>query len=278
MIVRDGNLEIATEAFGTPRDPAMLLIMGAMASMLWWPDAFCQRLAARAFFVIRYDNRDTGLSSRFPVGEPGYSMADMADDAFRVIDAHGLDAAHLVGISLGGMIAQIAALSRPQRVRTLTAISTSPIGVDASRLPGMTPAYQAHAARGEAVDWSDRAQAVAYVAEDARQIASTAHAHDSAAARAFIERDCDRSGGYLSATNHFMVGAGARPATPLAKLEPPLLVIHGTSDPIFPLDHGEALAAEVSGSRLVCIEGGGHELHPHDWGAIIDAIATHAAG
>ena len=105
--------EIVSQAFGDPRDPAMLLIMGAMASMLWWPEALCEKLAGEGRFVIRYDNRDTGLSTKYAPGEPPYTFDDMADDAVRVLDSHGIGMAHVVGMSMGGMIAQRLALRHP---------------------------------------------------------------------------------------------------------------------------------------------------------------------
>jgi pimeloyl-ACP methyl ester carboxylesterase len=200
--VRANGVEIVTDAFGDPSAPPVLLIMGAMASMLWWPEDFCRRIAASGRHVIRYDNRDTGLSTKFAPGKPPYSMDDMARDAVAVLDAYGIAKAHVVGMSLGGMIAQILALSAPGRVASLTLLSTTPIGLDLD-LPPPSPTYMEHAATGENVDWSDRAQATGFIAGEARVIASTAHPHDAAKTLAFIERDYDRSGGYLSATNHF---------------------------------------------------------------------------
>jgi pimeloyl-ACP methyl ester carboxylesterase len=109
-VIRVNGLEIATEAFGDPTHSPVLLIMGAMASMLWWPEGFCERLANHGRYVIRYDNRDTGLSTKYPPGEPRYTFDDMVDDAIRVLDGYAIPAAHVVGMSLGGMIGQIAAL------------------------------------------------------------------------------------------------------------------------------------------------------------------------
>ena len=272
-----GGVEIATEAFGDPAHPPVLLIMGAMSSMLWWPEALCRRLAGQGRHVIRYDNRDTGRSTAYPPGEAAYGFDDMADDAIRVLDGHGLGRAHLVGMSLGGMIAQLAALAHPDRVASLTAISTSPVGTDTSHLPGTTAAYMEHAATGESVDWTDRAQVIDFMCRDARAIAGTAHPHDSAAARRLIETDVDRARSFASATNHFMLKGGDRWRGRLGELRPPLLVIHGTADPIFPVDHGAALAAIVPGARLVRVEGGGHELHPADWDSYVAAITAHTA-
>lgn len=275
--VEAGGVEIATEAFGDPAHPPVLLIMGAMASMLWWPEGFSRQLAAQGRTVIRYDNRDTGLSTTYPPGGPPYGFDDMADDAIRVLDGYGLGRAHLAGMSLGGMIAQIAALAHPDRVASLTAISTSPVGTDTSHLPTTTAAYMEHAATGESVDWTDRAQVIDFMCRDARAIAGTGHPHDVDAARRLIETDYDRARGFASATNHFMLKGGDRWQGRLGELQPPLLVLHGTADPIFPVEHGVALAAAVPGARLVRIEGGGHELHPADWDTIVAAIAGHTA-
>ncbi|MGK9235819.1 alpha/beta fold hydrolase [Inquilinus limosus] len=275
--IRADGVEIATEAFGDPAHPPVLLIMGAMASMLWWPEDFCRRLAARGRYVIRYDNRDTGLSTTTPPGEPDYGFDDMADDAIRVLDGYGLGRAHLVGMSLGGMIAQIAALAHPGRVASLTAISTSPVGTDTSHLPQTTAAYLEHAATGESVDWTDRSQVIDFMLRDVRAIAGTAHPHDAAAARRLIERDHDRARSFASATNHFMLKGSDLWRGRLGELRAPLLVIHGTADPIFPVEHGAAFATVVPGARLVRIEGGGHELHPADWDVIVGAITEHTA-
>lgn len=267
--------EIVSQTFGDPGDPAMLLIMGAMASMLWWPESLCKKLAGEGRFVIRYDNRDTGLSTKYAPGEPPYTFDDMADDAVRVLDSHGIGKAHVVGMSMGGMIAQRLALRHPSRVITLTVISSSPVGIDTSHLPGTTEAYMEHSADGAKVDWSNREQVVGFVVKDAHAIASTAHPFDEKAMRAFIEQDYDRSGGFLSATNHFILKGGEDVKGRLHEIEAPLLVIHGTSDPIFPVEHGAALADAVAGARLVRIEGGGHELHPQDWPIIVAALVAH---
>ncbi|WP_159587097.1 alpha/beta fold hydrolase [Chelativorans xinjiangense] len=273
--IRIDDVEFVTEAFGDPVNPPVLLIMGGMASMLWWPEEFCRRLAERRRFVIRYDQRDSGLSTKYPPGQPGYIFEDAVDDVFRVLDGYGIFAAHIAGFSLGGMVGQAAALKNPERVLSLTTISSSPVGVDTSHLPASGEAWMEHM-KVEA-DWSDRADAVAYLVEDARLTAGTAHPFDEAGTRAFIERDFDRSGGYLSATNHsilFEVGEAWRDR--LHEMKAPLLVVHGTADPVFPPEHGEALAAAVPGARLLKLEGGGHELHPGHWDRIVAAIAEHS--
>jgi pimeloyl-ACP methyl ester carboxylesterase len=248
--------------------------MGAMASMLWWPEAFCRKLSGEGLFVIRYDNRDTGLSAKYAPGEPSYSFEDMADDAIRVLDDHGIGRAHVAGMSMGGMIAQLVALKYPSRVNALTVISASPLGVDTSHLPGATDAYRKHSAEGARIDWADRDQVAGFIVSEARVIASTAHPFDEKRTRAFVEQDYDRSGGFLSATNHFLLKGGDQERR-VKDVKVPLLVIHGTADPIFPIAHGAALAEAVAGARLVRIEGGGHELHPDDWPVMVAAIVAH---
>jgi pimeloyl-ACP methyl ester carboxylesterase len=274
ITVHSGNAEIAVETFGEPTHPPVLLIMGAMASMLWWPEPFCAALAARGRYVIRYDNRDTGLSTAWPVGEPGYGFADMVGDAPAVLDALGIGAAHLVGMSMGGMIAQYMALRYPDRVLTLTAISTSPLGI--KNLPPVTEAYAKHSESGEALDWGNRADVIDFMMRDARALASTAHPHDAAAAKRLIERDIDRARCFASATNHFRLSGGAEePELTAAEIGVPALVIHGTSDPILPVEHGLAFVKTVPNARWLPIEGGGHELHRDDWPAMTDAILSH---
>jgi pimeloyl-ACP methyl ester carboxylesterase len=272
--VSHNDVELATEAFGDPAHPPVILIMGGMASMLWWQEEFCRQLARRGRFVVRYDQRDSGLSTKYPPGQPGYGFDDAVEDVFDVLDDYAIAAAHVIGFSLGGMVGQGAALKKPERVLSLTAISTSPLGMDTSHLPGSGEAWLEH--MNKDVDWSDRADSVAYLVEDAHLTASTAHPFDEAGSRAFMERDFDRSGGYLSATNHsvlFDVGKAWR--NRLHEMKSPLLVVHGTTDPVFPPEYGEALAEAVAGSRLVRIEGGGHEIHQLDWPQYLDEIETH---
>jgi pimeloyl-ACP methyl ester carboxylesterase len=274
-LIQANGVELATEAFGDPADAPVLLVMGVMASMLWWPEEFCRRLAANRRYVIRYDNRDTGHSTTYEPGAPAYTFDDMVEDTFRVLDGYGLLSAHLVGMSMGGYIAQLAALKHPARAATLTVISTSPTGEDTSDLPASTPAYAKHSERFAGVDWSDRAQAVAYLVEDSRQLAGPAHPFDEAATTTFIERDYDRAHNFASVVNHTQLPSDDGPPLRISDLRPPLLVIHGTADPIFPIEHALAFTAAVPDATLLRLEGSGHELHEADWPAIIAAITAH---
>src|SRR5262249_50665600 len=128
--------ELCVDTLGAERDPAVLLIMGSNASMDWWEDEFCERLAAGGRFVVRYDHRDTGESVSYPPGAPGYSGPDLVADAAGILDALDLPSAHVVGQSMGGALAQVLALDDPHRVSTLCLIATSPSGPDED-LPGM---------------------------------------------------------------------------------------------------------------------------------------------
>jgi len=191
-----------------------------------------------------------------------------------VLDGYRITAAHIAGFSQGGMVGQGAALKHPERLLSLTAISTSPLGVDWSSLPKSGEAWLEHMAAD--VDWSDRAVAVAYSVKDARLIAGTAYEFDEAGTKAFLEKDFDRSGGYASAANHSVLfKTGKVWQGRLGELRPPLLVIHGTADPVFPIGHGVALCEAVAGARILKLEGGGHELHAGHWDGIVDAIAEH---
>ena len=275
-MIRTNGAELATEAFGDPAHPPLLLIMGGMASMLWWPDEFCRKLASRNRYVIRYDYRDTGHSTKYPPGKAPYTLDDFVKDAIGVLDQYGIAGAHVVGMSLGGMIGQLAAVGFPSRVLSLTVISSTPVGADSSRLPASDKVWFEHqATTSETVDWSDRAQVIAFMVDDARMTASTVHPFDETRVRAFIERDYDRAGGYLNATNHGVLMSEVSKRSRLPEIPVPLLVIHGTTDPVFPIAHGIALSKAVPGSKLTRIEGGGHELHPADWDTIIGAVVAH---
>ena len=274
-VINADGVELATESFGNPAHPPILLIMGIMASMLWWPDAFCARLAARGRYVLRYDNRDTGLSTTYPLGNPAYTSDDMIDDAVRILDGFAIPSAHLVGMSMGGALAQLVALKHPARVASLTVISSSPVGADTSGLPGSSTAYNAHAKQYETIDWTDRAQVIRLLLAESRVLAGT-HPFDEASTRQFIERDVERARNIASVSNHFIVKEPDRQYR-LSDLHAPLLIIHGTADPLFPVEHGLALARIVPGATMVRLEGGGHELHEADWDAIIAAIVGHTS-
>lgn len=273
-VIRRGDVELATQSFGDRRGVPLLLIMGATASMLWWPEAFCEALAARGHFVIRYDNRDTGLSSTGKTGEPSYRIDDMADDAVAILDGYDIVAAHLAGMSLGGMIAQLVALKRPDRVLSLTAISSARFDEDDPSLPGIDPALLAHFGGMAELDWQDREAVVSFFAESFRISAGAGAAFDTGAARRLAEREYDRARNMRSAMNHQMLGGGEAHRGQLGQIAVPALVIHGRHDPILSLRHGERLQAAIPGARMLTLDEAGHELNPRDWPRMVDAIVS----
>jgi pimeloyl-ACP methyl ester carboxylesterase len=179
-------------------------------------------------------------------------------------------------MSMGGGIAQVVALEHPERVASLTAISTGAVGELDRDLPGPTPEYMEHAAAFDDLDWSDTRALADLLVRDARRLAGTRHPFDEAAARALVTRDLERAIDPGRLANHGSLGGGGK-ARRTEDIAVPLLVIHGTADPLIPHPHGVALAEAVPGATLVTIEGGGHELHERDWDQILDAIARHTA-
>ena len=274
QIVRANGVELCTEPFGEPADPPVLLIMGTGASMLWWEEGFCRMLAERRRFVIRYDHRDTGRSVTYQPGRPGYTGADLVADAAGVLDASGIAAAHVVGVSAGGAMAQLLALDFPDRVRSLVLISTSP-ALPASRgLPPPTGEVTRFVATAE-VDWSDATSVVEYLVGYYRVLAGGRRPFDEQAARELARREVERARDIAAAHNHDLLEEGRLPPGPLSSIAAPTLVIHGTADPMFPLGHGQALAGEIPGARLLPLEGAGHGVDRADWETIVGAIVEH---
>ncbi len=269
------GVELCVETFGEQTDPAVLLIMGGGASMDWWEDGLCELLAAGPRFVIRYDHRDTGESVTYEPGAPGYTGDDLVSDAVGVLDALGLASAHVVGLSMGGGIAQALVVGHPERVTTLTLMSTTAGG---DELPPMSKELAAaFSAPPPEPDWSDREAVLDYLVEDARLYAAPSRTFEAEAVRALIGRAYDRTSSMASAMNHFLVeGAGASHEQ-LAAVSTPTLVLHGTEDPLFPYEHGAALAAAIPGARLVALERTGHEIPEAAWEVAAAAILLHTA-
>jgi pimeloyl-ACP methyl ester carboxylesterase len=247
--------------------------MGATAAMDWWEDEFCERLAAGPRYVVRYDHRDTGGSTAYPPGAPGYTGADLLADAVGVLDALGLRSAHVVGMSMGGVLAQLMALDHPDRVASLTLVATSPAGPGERDLPGMDDEAGAAFAALSDPDWSDRAAVLDHVVALARACAGRSRPFDEQHMREVWEHVLDRTTDIEAAMkNHFEAEGGGRWRERLGDLDVPTLVIHGDEDPLFPLAHGEALAREIPGAALLVVEGCGHELPSRDWDVIVAAI------
>jgi pimeloyl-ACP methyl ester carboxylesterase len=276
-IVHANGADLCMQTFGEPSDPAILLVMGAGASMDWWEDEFCARLAAGSRYVVRYDHRDTGQSTSYPPGAPGYTGGDLVADPFALLDVLELRAAHVVGLSMGGALAQVMALDHRERVASLTLIATSPAGPDPD-LPPMTD--EARAAFGAIAepDWSDREAVIDYLTEQWRAGAGRSHPFDEQGTRALCERVLDRTTNIESSLrNHYAAEGGDRWRERLGRVDVPTLVVHGSEDPVFPLGHGAALAREIPGAELLTLEGTGHELPRRDWDIVVPAILEHTS-
>ncbi|QKW24772.1 alpha/beta hydrolase [Streptomyces seoulensis] len=283
------GVSIAYESFGDPGDPPVLLVMGFGAQLLAWHEDFCRALADRGRYVIRYDNRDCGLSTKFdshPVDMGNlmatvssgdipaahamvpYRLLDMADDGLGLLTALGLERAHVVGSSMGGMIAQTMALSSPERVLTLTSMMSS----TGEREYGQ-PSPEA-----QAVLFSPRpAHREGYVAAAEKELVWASKRYgDAGVLRELAEAQYDRS--YYPAGIARQLGAmilsGSR-ADQLRELRVPTLVIHGLDDTLIDPSGGRRTADLVPGAELLLIPGMGHDRPRELWPEIIDAVVAH---
>jgi pimeloyl-ACP methyl ester carboxylesterase len=277
-LVQANGVELCVQTFGHRDDPAILLIAGGASSMLDWAEEFCERLAAGSRFVIRYDHRDTGRSVSYPAGAPQYTGRDLAEDAIGVLEALGVATAHVVGISMGGGIGQFLGIHHPDRVASLTLISTSPLGPGADD-PDLAPASEEFMAEFGAVsepDWSNRDAVIDYVVAQYRLCSSKSRPVAEEFIRELAIRTVDRAVSIASMNNHFLLDSGESSAREqLAGITAPTLVVHGTEDPLCPIAHGAAIAGDIPGARLLTLEHTGHELPPAVWDTVVPAILQH---
>ncbi len=269
-----GGVELCTEPFGDPADGPILLVQGVGASMLWWDEGFCRMLCDSGRLVIRYDHRDTGRSITYEPGHPGYTGADLVADAAGVLDAYRIRAAHVVGVSAGGAFAQLLALEFPERVLSLVLISSSPSTPGDRDLPSPTDAFQRFVSTAS-VERSDRESVVEYVVGYCRMLAGHVRPFDQARAGELVRRDVERARNYAAARNHDLLAEGSSSRERLSSVTAPTLVIHGTADPMFPVEHGVALADEIPGARLLRLNGAGHGVDPADRETVAAAIIQH---
>jgi len=274
MMIKVNGAELCAETFGERTDPAILLISGMGGSMDWWDGQFCERLAEAGRFVIRYDHRDTGQSTSYAAGKPGYTGMDLCHDAVAVLDGLDIQAAHVAGVSMGGGVAQEMAALYPERVAGLTLMSTTAITPSEVELP--RPAARVARFSPE-VDWDDRDAVVDYFVETEKVYGGSIPV-DEERIRAIAGRVFDRTTDMkASQTNHSILSDGGEPVSrdALAHIKVPVLVIHGTEDPLFPLPHGQALAAAIPGARLVVVEGLGHQVPPPEvWPVVVPELVA----
>jgi pimeloyl-ACP methyl ester carboxylesterase len=290
-IARANGVDICYEIFGEANAEPMVLIMGLGAQMIHWDDDFCRQLAARGFRVIRFDNRDIGKSSKLtggkrlspvellklrflkiPVAAP-YRLIDMAKDTIGLMNALGIQSAHLVGASMGGMIAQEIAISFPETVRSLTSIMST------TGNPKVPPPTREATAMLMAPPPATKEEYFARYAQTWKILRAGSFPEDEALDRYRAERTYERglnppgAGRQLRA----ILASGDR-SQRLRAVKAPTLVIHGTVDPLVRPEGGMDTAASIPGAKLLLIEGMGHALPIPMWPQIIDAIAMHAHG
>jgi pimeloyl-ACP methyl ester carboxylesterase len=276
------GIELAYETYGDPTAPPVLLIMGLGTQMIAWPEEFCEGLAARGRYVIRFDNRDSGLSTHFhglrapnPISvwlgraKPPYTLDDLSADTTGLMDALGLESVHLVGISMGGFVAQTVAVKHPERLRSLTLMMTS----TGSRLVGYAkPRMIMNLLRRRAI--TSREEAMEMALDTFRAIGSRGFVMDEARVRDVAARSFDRGhdpGGYLRQLDAIL----AQPdrTKQLRGLDLPALVIHGRSDPLVAWSGGRALAKAIPGARLQLFPGMGHDMPRELWPTFVDEIS-----
>jgi pimeloyl-ACP methyl ester carboxylesterase len=281
QILHVNGVGLCFETFGKSTDPAILLLAGGASSMLFWEEAFCERLAAESpRFVVRYDLRNTGRSTTYEPGAPPYTLQDLSNDAVGILDALKITKAHLVGFSLGGGIGQRIALEYPDRVASLTLISSSPIGPFDGEpdLPTMSLENTTKFMNNVPSSWSDREVVVRFIVERERLGGSLLHPFDKERATARAYRVFDRAVNVRSMLNHGPVAFNRWERERLGEIQTPTLLIHGTDDPVLPYLHGVALEKEIPDARLLTLEETGHELPLRVWDAVIAEILKHSSG
>ena len=267
-ITANSAVSLYYEVFGADDEPILLLVNGLGSQCINFKVEFCQSFAGRGFRVVRFDNRDVGLSSHLK-GGPKYTVDDMADDGFAVLDALGVDAAHIAGWSMGGMIVQAMAIKHPARILSMTSVMSAPGPIPVGRDPDVIAAFTAPPAttREEAAErhltglraWGSPS------CFDVDRI--------TADAQAAYDRCWDPEG---RARQAMAIGSSPSREAELRSLKVPTLVVHGDADRLIPLEAGRATAAAIPGAHLEIVEGMGHDYPPQYWGRMVDLITSHA--
>ena len=283
---RANGIDLEYDTFGDPTDPPMLLIMGLGGQLIVWDDELCRQLAGRGFHVIRFDNRDVGLSTKLDdAPQPDlmavlegdrssvtYELEDMAADAVGLLDALGIERAHIVGVSMGGMIGQLLAIDHPDRVLSLASIMSN-TGDPSVGMP-----------TSEAIELltkpppSEREEVITREVETTRVLGSPGFPFDEERTRRRAAAAFDRSFYPAGVTRQVGAVVGAADRTErLSHIDVPTVVIHGTADPLVTPSGGEATAKAIPGAELVMIDGLGHELPPGAWPTVVEAVVGNAA-
>jgi pimeloyl-ACP methyl ester carboxylesterase len=294
FVTNSQGMRLWTERFGDPAAPVVLLIMGTSAQAIGWPDELVETVVAGGRQVIRFDHRDTGQSDCVDFAAAPYTMDDMARDALAVLDGYQVTAAHIAGASLGGRIGQLLAVHHADRVRSLTAIMTSPMGYQAGPawaralagqppepgdLPVPSPEFLRHVTAMAGAPPATGEERVAANVETWRILNGTARPFDADAARRHVLASIARARDFGAATQHDLAGRQmtAERQAPLSLITAPVLVVHGTSDPLLPIAHGAALAGLIPGARFERVAGMGHGFFSPGIPALVgELILEHA--
>jgi pimeloyl-ACP methyl ester carboxylesterase len=281
--VNANGLDFEYDDFGDPEGSPLLLVMGLGAQMISWDEELCELLAARGFHVIRFDNRDIGLSTHldhlgvpdtFAVlrgeTEPSYRLEDMADDAAGVLDALGITAAHVVGASMGGFIVQLLAISHPEKVLSLTSIMSAPGGM-ADNAASTAEASRALLTPPPA----DREGLIEHGVWVSRITNGPLFDEDEVRRRRTLAVDRSVSVDGTRRQIAAIAAAGSR-VEALGRVSAPSLVIHGAADPLLPVENGRRTAAAIHGARLLVLDEMGHDLPRPLWPEVVDAITENA--
>ncbi len=282
------GIEIEYERAGDPQAPALVFIMGLGAQLCGWDDDFIASFQQNGLQTVRLDNRDCGLSTKWPADEPlglgpqlmaalqgqqvaaPYALTDLADDVVGLLDALAIPACHLIGASMGGMVAQLVALRAPGRVRSLTSIMST------TGERGLPPPEPRVLGPLLSPVGKEREERIARIVEIFRTIGSPPPLFDETRIRARAARSYDRSFHPAGVVRQLLaILATPGRAAALGSLRVPALVIHGERDPLVPLACGQATAAAIPGARLLVLPGVGHELPSPLWPQLVEAITTH---
>jgi pimeloyl-ACP methyl ester carboxylesterase len=284
LLAEINGIQLCYEEFGDPTAPAMVLIMGLGGPMIWWDDAFCQALVDRGYRIVRFDNRDAGRSQSMPGAvpslhrlgrslfrpdpQPAYTLDDMADDVVGLMDHLGIARAHVVGVSMGGMIAQLVTIRHPSRVRSLTSMMST---TGARRVGWIAPRILIRMFE----PWPPGEES--YVTRSVEGIGriGTAKYFETAAPR---QRDratrTYRRGLNPAGTMRQLSAIVAAPerTAALGRIRTPTMVIHGTADPLIHVSGGKATARAIPGAELVLVPGMGHDMPVELWPVLLEAI------
>ncbi|MDQ6878270.1 MAG: alpha/beta fold hydrolase [Candidatus Dormibacteraeota bacterium] len=282
--VSANGIEIEYETIGDPNDAPLLLISGLGSQLISWDDKFCEQLRDRGFHVIRYDNRDSGLSTKMDAAgtpdlmaaftgkpDPAYQLDDLAADAVGLLDGLGIDAAHIVGASMGGFISQLVAINHPDRVLSLTSIMSGPAFGE-----GVPPTPEGAEVLTK-LPPDTREGRIEHAIWTRRVVAGTGDPFDEEKERRRAERALDRSY-YPVGTGRQLVAVVAAHSRleALTRVRVPTLVIHGLDDILVPIENGRLVAAAIPGARMLELETMGHNVPERFWPEILDAIAENA--